>query len=408
MITTAMRIQNLPPYLFARIDKIKQDALREGIDLIDLGVGDPDVSPPKAVVDALVAGVSEAGSHNYSSYEGLPGLRIGFAEWFKKRFAVTLNPRTEVLPLLGSKEGIGHIFFSHIDPGDEVLIPDPGYPVYTAGAIMTGAVPKYFPLRRGNGFLPDIGELETIVTPKTKMMWLNYPSNPTTAMATMEMFTEVVAFARNHGIMVCHDAAYSEIAFDGAAAGSMLQVPDARDVGIEFHSLSKTFCMPGWRVGFIVGNADIIEALARVKTNLDSGIFLPIQRAAMTALSDCGDDTKKIRNIFEARRNLFVNGLKSLGWDLPMPSSTFYVWAPVPGIGTSMEFCMLLLKNAGIVATPGVGFGDNGEGYVRMSLTVSDERLEEALTRIKKMNLDGFVKSPISALRCISRHCGVP
>ena len=387
MNMTAKRIHELPPYLFARIDKIKQDALREGIDIIDLGVGDPDVSPPEAVVDALIKSVREEGSHHYSSYEGLPELRVVFAEWFRNRFDVKLNPRSEILPLLGSKEGIGHIFFSHIDPGDEVLIPDPGYPVYTAGTILAEAVPKYFPLRRENGFMPDVQDLEAIVTPKTKMMWLNYPSNPTTAMATMDMFKTIVAFARDHGIMICHDAAYSEIVFDGKVADSMLQIPEARETVVEFHSLSKTFCMPGWRVGFIVGNADVIGALARVKTNLDSGIFLPVQHAAITALRQCEDDTKRIRDIFEARRNLFVGGLKALGWDVQMPTSTFYVWAPVPGGANSMEFCMLLLKSAGIVSTPGVGFGDKGEGFIRMSLTISEDRLEEALMRIKKMNL---------------------
>lgn len=387
MITTAKRIQELPPYLFARIDKIKQDAIKEGIDLIDLGVGDPDVSPPKAIVNALVASVRENGSHHYSSYEGLAELRIVFAEWFKKRFDVRVNPHNETLPLLGSKEGIGHIFFSHVDPGDEVLIPDPGYPVYTAGTIMAGAVPKYFPLRRENGFLPDVRELEEMVTSKSKMMWLNYPSNPTTAMATEDSFKDIVNFARENGIIICHDAAYSEIVFDGGVADSMLQIPGALDVCVEFHSLSKTFCMPGWRVGFIVGNSDIVGALARVKTNLDSGIFLPVQHAAIAALRECDEDTKRIRDIFESRRDLFVGGLQDLGWDVRMPSSTFYVWAPVPGNVNSMEFCMLLLKGAGIVATPGVGFGNNGEGFVRMSLTISEERLEEALMRIKKMNL---------------------
>jgi LL-diaminopimelate aminotransferase len=387
MINSARRIRELPPYLFARIDKIKQDAIARGLDLIDLGVGDPDLNPPEPVIDSLIRGVQEKGAHNYSSYEGIPQLRHAFARWFDKRFGVSVDQDTEVLPLIGSKEGIGHIFFSHVDPGDEVLIPDPGYPVYTAGAVLAGATARYFPLRRENGFLPDIEELESYVTSNTKMIWLNYPSNPTTAMADIHTFTDIVDFAEKYGILVCHDTAYSEIVFDGNQSVSFLQVPGAKDVGVEFHSLSKTFCMPGWRVGFAVGNADVIGALSKVKTNLDSGIFIPVQEAAVTALTECEEDAERIRRVFEGRRNFFVKGLMDMGWKVPLPSSTFYVWAPVPGAYDSMEFCMHLLNETGIVCTPGVGFGKNGEGFVRMSLTIPEERLITALERIESMNI---------------------
>jgi len=387
MTHMANRIRKLPPYLFARIDKIKQDALAEGVDVIDLGVGDPDISPPHAIVDSLIESVQKEGSHHYSSYEGLPELRSTFAQWFRKRFDVNLDPDTEILPLIGSKEGIGHIFFSHVDPGDEVLIPDPGYPVYTSGVILAGATPKYFPLRQENEYLPDIKELESFVSQKTKMIWLNYPSNPTTAMATADTFREIIVFAHDRDILVCHDAAYSEIVFDGNKSTSILQIPGAKEVAVEYHSLSKTFCMPGWRVGFVVGNAEVISSLSRVKTNLDSGIFLPIQHAAITALTECEEEAKQIRGIFESRRNQFVGGLRDMGWDIQLPSSTFYVWAPIPDNTKSMDFCMRFIKGAGIVCTPGVGFGENSEGYIRMSLTIPGERLEEALARIRNMNL---------------------
>jgi LL-diaminopimelate aminotransferase len=385
--TNAARIQQLPPYLFAKIDETKKSAIAAGIDLIDLGVGDPDLTPPRPVIDSLIRAVQDKDSHHYASYTGIPELRDAFAKWFKKRFGVTVDPECEVLPLLGSKEGIGHIFLSHVDPGDEVLIPDPGYPVYTAGTILAGAVPRYFRLRHENGYLPDIDELEELVSYNTRMMWINYPSNPTTTMADMETFQKIVQFAEEHGILVCHDMAYSEITYDGKEAISFLQTAGGKEVGVEFHSLSKTFCMPGWRVGFAVGNAEVIKALAKVKTNLDSGIFIPVQKAAITALLTCEEDAKKLCNVFKVRRNRFVEGLRDIGWNIPLPPSTFYVWAKIPSDYDSMEFCTLLLEKAGIICTPGVGFGNFGEGFVRMSLTVSDERLDLALDRLKNMNI---------------------
>lgn len=385
--TNAARIQQLPPYLFARIDEIKQRAIASGVDIIDLGVGDPDLSPPRPVIDSLMWAAEDKDAHHYSSYVGIPELRDAFAKWFKKRFDVTVDPECEVLPLLGSKEGIGHIFLSHVDPGDEVLIPDPGYPVYTAGTILAGAFPRYFRLRSENDYLPDMDELEGLVSYNTRMLWLNYPSNPTTALANMETFQQAVQFAENHGILVCHDMAYSEITFDGKAAISFLQSAGGKEVGVEFHSLSKTFCMPGWRVGFAVGNAEVIKALAKVKTNLDSGIFIPVQKAAITALLECEEDAKKLCDVFKARRNRFVGGLRDIGWNIPFPQSTFYVWAKIPSEYDSMEFCTLLLEKSGIVCTPGVGFGSFGEGFVRMSLTVPEERLDLALDRLKNMNI---------------------
>ncbi|MCK9274252.1 MAG: LL-diaminopimelate aminotransferase [Syntrophales bacterium] len=383
----SQRIQHIPPYLFARIDKIKEEARRRGIDIIDLGIGDPDVGPPKAVIDTLVESARRGGTHHYSSYEGLPELRAAFADWFEKRYGIRLDPDREVLPLLGSKEGIGHIFLSLVNPGQEVLLPDPGYPVYAAGTVLAGGVPVFFPLREKNGFLPDIKELTLLVTQNTKMIWINYPSNPTAAVSDLENLQKVADFADHHGLILCHDAAYSEIVYNGNRSASILQTRGGKEKGIEFHSLSKTFCMPGWRVGFAAGNAAIIEALARVKTNLDSGIFLPIQEAAVTALCECEESVKEICALFESRCSRFVSGLREIGWNIPMPQATFYIWAPIPAGSSSMEFCAHILEKTGIVCTPGVGFGKHGEGFIRMSMTMPEDRLEEALDRFQGLKM---------------------
>ncbi|MBN2568007.1 MAG: LL-diaminopimelate aminotransferase [Deltaproteobacteria bacterium] len=392
MQTFAQRIKDIPPYLFVEIDRIKQAALDKGVDIIDLGVGDPDLPTPGAVINRLIESTGERGFHNYPFNSGLPGLRLAFAEWFKGRFGVSLDPNDEVLPLIGSKEGIGHIYFGYMDPGDEVLIPDPGYPVYAAGAILAGAVPRYFPLRRENNFLPRIDELEKMVTPRTRMLWLNYPSNPTAAVASLEFFEEISQFAAERGILICQDMAYSEITFGGRKAVSLLQTSKGNDAGVEFHSLSKTFCMTGWRVGFAVGKAEAIESLAKVKTNLDSGIFIPIQKAAETALLYCQKEAKEIVKTFEARQKMFVAGLNEIGWTVPMPEATFYVWAPVPKGFDSMSFCAYLMEETGIVCTPGVGFGNYGEGFIRMSLTIADDRLREALERMSKLKVKWVFK----------------
>lgn len=381
----ADRLRELPPYLFARIDRMKSEALSRGVDVIDLGVGDPDVPTPPKIVDRLAAAAREAGAHHYSSYSGIRKLREAFSEWFRDRFAVELDPDGEVLPLLGSKEGIGHICFALLNPGDEVLVPDPGYPVYTAGATLAGAVPRHFPLYEENGFLPDGESLRKLVTAKTKMLWLNYPSNPTGVVAKVEDYEKGIRLARKGGFVLCHDAAYSEIVFDGKKAPSILQVQGAKETAVEFHSLSKTFCMPGWRVGFAAGNRDVISALARVKTNLDSGIFLPVQEAAVTALRECREDAERIRAVFENRRNRFVGALNGAGWKVAAPPATFYVWMKVPDGADSMGFTSRLLQECGIVSTPGTGFGPNGEGFVRMSLTLPENRLDLAIERLRRL-----------------------
>jgi len=380
---SAQRLRELPPYLFAEIDRKRDEAVRRGVDVIDLGVGDPDLRPPEPIIERLCRAVKESDAHRYSSYSGTPELRRAFAEWFERRFGVSLDPDEEVLPLIGSKEGIGHIALALVNPGEEVLIPDPGYPVYRAGTVFAGGRPVVLPLRAENGFLPDLDELAGLINERTKLLWLNYPSNPTTAMADLGLFERVAALARERGVVVCHDSAYCELAFEEDAP-SFLQAEGGLDVAVEFHSLSKTFCMPGWRVGFAAGRRDAIAALARIKRNLDSGIFKPLQAAAAEAVLSCTGQARALLDVYRARRDRFVGGLRKAGWDVPTPKATFYVWAPVPGGRSSAEFAALLLERAGVVCTPGVGFGRFGEGFVRMSLTAPDEQIDAAVERISE------------------------
>ena len=379
----ASRLNNLPPYLFAETDRMKQKAIKEGADVIDLGVGDPDVPTPDHIIQQLSQAAKDPANHRYPSYSGLEKLREAIAGWYERRFRVKLNPDSEVLPLIGCKEGIGHIPLAFINEGDIVLIPDPGYPVYRAGTLLANGEPCFMPLRAPNDFLPDLSAISREVARRAKMMFLNYPNNPTTATASREFFQEVVHFAQKQNIIVCHDAAYSEIAFDGYRAPSFLEVEGAKEVGIEFHSLSKTYNMTGWRIGFAVGNREVLAGLLRVKTNLDSGIFQAIQYAGMEALTGSEDETGKTIKIYQERRDTLVGGLKELGWQVVIPKATFYVWMPIPTNYTSIEFASLLLQKAGIVATPGVGFGECGEGFIRVALTVPKERIKEAVERIR-------------------------
>lgn len=386
-VRVSERLGRIPPYLFAEIDRMKVEAVRSGADVIDLGVGDPDLGPPQAVVDSLVKNVRRTGTHHYSSYAGLPDLRRAFADWFNRRYGVSVDPDNEVLPLLGSKEGIGHIFPALVDPGSDVLVPDPGYPVYTSGAVLADGVPRSYPLRADAGFLPERADLDGVVSTKTVMMWINYPSNPTASLADVKDFEGMVDFAVKNDLVLCHDAAYAEIIFGDRSPVSLLQASGPGRKCVEFHSLSKTFCMPGWRVGFAVGDSGVIGALARVKTNLDSGIFMPVQDAAVTALTECEADIKIIRSIFESRVTRFVEALRNMGWKVPLPGGTFYVWAPLPAGYDSMGFSKMLLRDAGILVTPGVGFGRHGERFVRMSLTMPDDRLAEAVERIRGLDV---------------------
>lgn len=380
----ADRISHLPPYLFAEIDRLKQEALAQGADLINLGIGDPDLPTPQRIVQRLQKAAENPRHHQYPSYEGMLVFRQTVAEWYKRRFGVSLDPASEVLTLIGSKEGIGHLPLALMNRGDVALVPDPGYPVYHAATLFAGGKPHPMPLLKANHFLPDLRRIPKSVARKARLMFLNYPNNPTSATAGREFFRDVVKFAARHNIIVAHDAAYSEIFFDGERPISFLQIPGAKEVGIEFHSLSKTFNMTGWRIGFAVGRRDVLAALCKVKSNLDSGVFQAVQEAGREALTLEDGVTEKIRKVYQERRDTLVPGLKRLGLDVEVPKATFYVWVSIPKGYTSMEFTLALLSSAGIVTTPGNGFGKAGEGYVRMALTVPKERMAEAVDRIEK------------------------
>lgn len=379
------RVKNLPPYLFAAIDKMKQDALAKGIDLIDLSIGDPDIPTPAHIVNAMKKAVENPAHHRYPSYEGMLSYRDAVAGWYKKRFNVSLDPKTEVLSLIGSKEGIGHIPLAFINPGDVVLVPSPGYPVYPVGTLFAGGESHIMPLREANGFLPDFKIIPEDVLKKAKLMFINYPNNPTSVTADAGFYKEAISLAKKHNIIICHDASYSEVYYDNEKPISFLEIERAKDVGIEFHSLSKTYNMTGWRIGFAAGNKDVIAGLGKIKSNLDSGVFQAIQEAAIAAFNTDDSILSDIRKTYQERRDALYNGLKGIGFNLIKPKATFYLWAKVPSGFDSSGFVAHLLNKAGVLATPGNGFGAPGEGYVRFALTVPVEKIKETVERIKKV-----------------------
>lgn len=378
----ARRIEALPPYLFAELDKKLAAKRAQGVDVISLGVGDPDLPTPEHVVEAMREAVRDPSTHQYPSYFGSLEFRTAVTAWYGRRFGVDLDPETEVMALIGSKEGIGHIAFAYLDPGDEALVPDPGYPVYGVSTRLAGATPVPLPMPAERGFLPDLSAAR--VSDRTKVMWLNYPTNPTAAVADLDTFEAAVGFARAQDLLLLHDAAYSEITFDGYVAPSVLQAPGAKDVALEFGSTSKLFNMTGWRIGWAAGSAEAIRALAVVKTNLDSGQFTAIQRAAIAALEGPAEHLETLRRTYGRRRDLVVRTLNGLGWSLAPPRGSCYVWVPVPAGETSTGFADRLLDEAGIFVAPGNGYGERGEGYVRLSLTVSDDRLDDAMDRLTR------------------------
>ncbi|HHI97131.1 MAG TPA: LL-diaminopimelate aminotransferase [Thermodesulfatator atlanticus] len=382
MFSFSERLKKLPPYLFVELDRLKAEAKARGVDVIDLGVGDPDLPTPAHIVKAAEEAVRKPENHHYPSSVGMLAFREAAAHWFEKRFGVKLNPETEVVTLIGSKEGIAHFPLAFVNPGDVVLVPTPAYPVYHIGTLFAGGETFYLPLRPENDFLPDLESIPKDVLSRAKIIWLNYPNNPTAAVATKDFFARVVSFARENKLIVAHDAAYTELYFDDYRPPSILEVEGAREVAIEFHSLSKTYCMTGWRIGFAVGNETLIAGLAKVKNNVDSGAFQAVQEAGIAALSGDQSCVEEFRKIFRERRDVVVEGLKSLGFELDPPRATFYVWARVPEGYSSAAFAAKLLQEAGIVVTPGHGFGEPGEGFFRVALTVDKNRLKEALARI--------------------------
>jgi LL-diaminopimelate aminotransferase len=383
----AQRLGRIPPYLFAEIDRKVQEKKKAGIDVISLGIGDPDLPTPQRIVSVLQEAAADPANHRYPSYFGLTELREAIAGWYRERFDVSLEPNAEILPTLGSKDGISHVPLALVDPGDVVLAPDPGYTVYATGAIMAGADPYVMPLTLENSWLPDLNAIPDDVAERARLMWLNYPNNPTAAVAGQDFLERAVDFCRRHSIVLCHDAPYSEIAFNGYRPLSLFEIPGAKEVGLEFHSLSKTFNMTGWRIGWVCGRADLVGLIGQLKTNIDSGIFQAVQWAAIEALNGGEDETRAACEIYARRHRLVADTLNALGWKIKPPRATFYVWAPVPAGYDSIGFASHVLDQVGVNITPGVGFGAHGEGYFRLSVTAPDARLEEAMTRLRKLEL---------------------
>ena len=379
----SQRLSQLPPYVFIEIDRKKKEAIQQGIDIIDLGVGDPDLPTPQHIRDAMKKAIDEPKYHRYPFGPGLLEFRKAIARWYKVRFGVELDAGNEVHALIGSKEGIGHIHLAFVNPGDVVLCPEPAYPVYKIGTIYAGGTPYFMPLLEENDFLPDLDSIPEEITTKTKMLFINYPNNPTGACANKDFFRRVIEFARKNDIIVVNDAAYSEIYYEGKKPISFLEFPGAKEVGIEFHSLSKTYNMTGWRIGWACGNRSILKGLSMVKENIDSGVFGAVQVASIEALNGPQDCVDEMRRIYERRRNFLSEGLKKTGWRVKRPEATFYIWAKVPEGYSSLQCVENLLEEAGILSTPGNALGPSGEGYVRFSLTVDEKRIEEAVERLK-------------------------
>jgi LL-diaminopimelate aminotransferase len=373
-VQLAQRVQNLPPYLFAEISRKIAAKRAQGVTTISFGIGDPDLPTPPHVLDALKQAADEPVNHRYPESEGLPELRAAMAGWYERRYGVALDAGKEVLPLIGSKEGIGHIALCFVDPGDTVLQPDPAYPVYAVGTLFAGGQSYAMPMDEESGWLPDLEAIPADVAHRAKAIWLNYPNNPTGAVADLGFFERVIAFAKHYDVLVLHDLAYSDVAFDGYEPPSFLQLPGAKDVGVEFSSLSKTYNMTGWRVGTLAGNPQLVDALARVKSNIDSGIPQAIQRMAIAALDGPQQAVVDHNRIYQQRR--------AIGLRATPPKASLYIWARIPEGETSIGFAGRLLDETGVVVTPGVGYGQAGEGYVRLSLTTPDEQIDEGLARL--------------------------
>lgn len=377
------RLEQIPPYLFAEIDRKIAEAKAKGIDIISLGIGDPDKPTLQPVVDAMHKAIDNPKNHDYPPYNGTEGFRKGACEWMKKRFGVELNPDTEMLANIGSKEAIAHVFFAYVDKGDYTLVPDPGYPVYHNATIFAGGTPYEMPLLEENRYLPDFDKIPADVAKKAKLMFLNYPNNPTSATADLDFWKKAVDFCKKYDILLCSDMAYSEMTFDGYKAPSVLQVEGAKDVAIEFYSHSKSYNMTGWRVGFVCGNADAVKALGTIKNNIDSGTFKAIQEAATAAFTVDEKYISDLNKMYQERRDAAEEGFRELGWDIKPSKATFYLWLPVPHGMTSEEFVTAMLEKAHVVVPPGNGYGKYGEGYFRVALTKDVETIKECIKRMK-------------------------
>src|SRR3989339_1230296 len=382
----ADRLANLPIYIFALLDGLKAEASAQGQDLIDLTIGAPDHLPPQEAIDSLIKALKEPVSHKYSSFEGDPDFLAAVIDWCKKQYNIKVE-KNEIATLVGSKEGLVHFYFAYLNPGDTLLVPMPIYPSHFRGPILAGAEPIVLPTSEQNGFLPDLDLIDDSIADKAKILTLTYPTNPTAAVATKEFFVKAVKFSKKHNLILIHDFAYAELYFDNQKPISCLSIPGAKDVCIEFHSFSKTFGMAGWRLGFAIGNPALIETLKKMKTNLDYGPFKAVVKAATAALHTDNSYLDKMRATYQKRRDVMVDGLNSMGWKLKKPMATFYLWVPVPTGFNSMSFVNHLIHEAGVVVSPGIGFGDLGEGYVRMALVDSDAHIQEAVARLQKANI---------------------
>jgi LL-diaminopimelate aminotransferase len=386
-LNPADRLGSLPPYVFARLDELKARAREQGLDLIDLGMGNPDGATPQPVVEAAMAALQDPANHGYPPFEGTSGFRRTITHWYNRRYGVELDPESEALPLLGSKEGLTHLALAYVNPGDVVLVPSPAYPAHFRGPLIAGAHIHSLILKPENEWVIDLSAIPEAVAQEAKILYFNYPSNPTAATAPRKFFEEVVAFARHYKILLVHDLCYAELAFDGYQPTSLLEIPGGKEVGVEFHTMSKTYNMAGWRVGFVVGNRHIIQGLRTLKTNLDYGIFRVLQAAAETALNLPDVYLHEVQDRYRTRRDFLIQGLAELGWDVPKTRATMYLWVPCPpGIG-STDFALSVLQETGVVVTPGNAFGAGGEGYVRVSLITDCDRLGEALRRFKQAGI---------------------
>jgi LL-diaminopimelate aminotransferase len=381
----AKRLSGLGSAIFSEMDELRKEVENKGIQIINLGIGSPDRAPAPHVIEALTKGVNAEFNYGYTLTQGIDELKTAIVNWYYKRFQVKLDPDTEVLSLMGSQDGLAHIYTAFINPGDLALIPDPGYPIYTAGLLLAGGEKYPLALTADNNYLPDLDKLPLEVVRRAKLMFLNYPNNPLAATADLDFFYKIVEFAKEHQIIVCHDNAYSELAYDGYRPPSLLQVPGAKEVGVEFHSVSKTYNLAGCRLGFVVGNAQVIRSLSVVKSNIDYGVFKPVQLAAVAALNGPQDTVVDNAAAYQARRDALVDGLASAGWQIPKPKASMFLWAPLPkGHHSSMEFAAQLLKATGVLVIPGVAFGEQGEGYVRIALVQDTSLLLEAVSRVHR------------------------
>jgi len=386
-ITPAERVSALPPYVFARLDELKARAREQGLDLIDLGMGNPDGPAPQPVIEAAIAALQNPANHGYPPFEGTASFRRAIANWYRRRYDVELDPDSEALPLLGSKEGLTHLALAYVNPGDLVLVPSPAYPAHFRGPLIAGGTLHSLILKPENDWIIDLGAIPDEVAQRAKILYFNYPSNPTAATAPREFFKDIVAFARKHEILLVHDLCYAELAFDGYQPTSLLEIPGAKEIGVEFHTLSKTYNMAGWRVGFVVGNRHIIQGLRTLKTNLDYGIFAALQTAAETALQLPDVYVSEVQARYRRRRDFLIEGLGDLGWTIPKTKATMYLWVPCTQGMSSTDFALNVLQQTGVVVTPGNAFGVAGEGYVRISLIAECDRLAEVLRRFKQSGI---------------------